>query len=217
MTHSSFPRLSPEEAVAHISDGATVAFSGFGNVGAPKVIPRALAASARKLHMKGESFKIRVLSGAACGVDIDEALAQARAISWRAPYQSAATLRKQINRQEVEYVDMHLSHVPQTVSSGFFGKVDIAVIEATEITPDGRVYLSTSIGASPTYLKCADRVLDRNQSLSFTAPSGDGRHHYHGCSPPHRNPFPMLDPDDQVRVVVRRGRPQKGHRHCRKR
>ncbi len=56
-------------------------------------------------------------------------------------------------------MDMHLSHVPQTVSSGFFGKVDIAVIEATEITPDGRVYLTTSIGASPTYLKCADRVL----------------------------------------------------------
>ena len=42
MTHSSFPRLSPEEAVAHISDGATVAFSGFGNVGAAKVIPRPL-------------------------------------------------------------------------------------------------------------------------------------------------------------------------------
>jgi len=159
MTHSSFPRLSPEEAVAHISDGATVAFSGFGNVGAAKVIPRALAARARKQHMKGEPFKIRVLTGGASGVDIDEALAQARAITWRAPFQSAGTLRKQINRQEVEYVDMHLSHVPQTVSSGFFGKVNLAVIEATEITPDGRVYLSTSIGASPTYLKCADRVL----------------------------------------------------------
>ena len=67
------------------------------------------------------------------------------------PYQSSATLRKQINNQEVEYVDMHLSHVSQTVMSGFFGKVDFAVVEATEITPDGRVYLTTSIGASPTY------------------------------------------------------------------
>jgi acyl-CoA hydrolase len=50
-------------------------------------------------------------------------------------------------------VDMHLSHVPQMVSSGFFGKIDYAVVEATEITQDGRVFLSTSIGASPSYLK----------------------------------------------------------------
>ena len=51
MTHSSFPRLSPEEAVADIFDGATVAFSGFGNVGAAKVVPRALAAqSAQATH-----------------------------------------------------------------------------------------------------------------------------------------------------------------------
>ena len=189
----SFPRLSPEEAVAHISDNATVAFSGFGNVGAPKAFPRALAASARKRHARGEPFKIQVLSGAAGGVDIDEGLAQARAITWRAPYQSAATLRKQINRQEVEYVDMHLSHVPQSVSSGFFGPVDFAVIEATEITPDGRVYLTTSIGASPTYLKCADRVLIeinryhsprlREMADIFMLPP-----------PPHRSPFPILDP-----------------------
>lgn len=190
---SPFPRLTPEEAVAHIPDGATVAFSGFGNVGAAKVIPRALAARARKEHLKGEDFKIRVLSGAACGVDVDEALAQARAISWRAPYQSGATVRKQINRQEVEYVDMHLSHVSQTVSSGFFGKLDFAVIEATDITPDGRVFLSTSVGASPTYLKYADRVLIelnryhsprlREMADIVILPS-----------PPHRNPFPMLDP-----------------------
>ena len=143
--------------------------------------------------MKGEPFKIRVLTGAACGVDIDEALAQARAITWRAPYQSAATLRKQINRQEVEYVDMHLSHVPQTVSSGFFGKLDLAVIEATEITPDGRVYLTTSIGASPTYLKCADRVLieiNRYHSPRLREMADI----ITMASPPHRNPFPMLDP-----------------------
>jgi propionyl-CoA:succinyl-CoA transferase len=193
MTLYSFPRLTPEEAVAHISNGATVAFSGFGNVGAPKVIPRALASLARKQHMKGETFKIRMLTGAGSGVDVDEALAQARAIAWRAPYQNAATLRKQINRQEVEYLDLHLSHVPQVVSSGFLGKVDFAVVEATEVTPDGRVFLTTSVGASPTYLQYAEKVLIeinhhhssrlREMMDIFTL-----------SSPPHRNPFPMLDP-----------------------
>jgi len=193
MPFKPYPRLTPEEAVTSIFDGATVAFSGFGNVGAPKAIPRALAARARKLHGRGEPFKIRLLAGAGAGVDVDEALAQARAISWRAPYQSAATLRKQINRQEVEYLDLLLSHVPQTVSSGFLGKVDLAVIEATEITPDGRVFLTTSVGASPTYLKCADRVLievNRYHSKRLREMTDI----FLLSSPPHRNPFPALEP-----------------------
>jgi len=54
---------------------------------------------------------------------------------------------------------MHLSYVPQTVAFGFFGQVNLAVIEATEITRDGRVYLTTSIGASPSYLRCAEKVV----------------------------------------------------------
>ena len=53
---------------------------------------------------------------------------------------------------------MHLSHAPQTLLAGFFGKLDYAIIEATDVTRDGRVYLTTSIGASPTYLRYADRV-----------------------------------------------------------
>lgn len=187
-----YPKLNPDEAASHIRDGMTVAFSGFASAGAAKVVPRALAARARRLHTRGESFKIRVLSGASAGPDVDEALAQARAVSWRGPYQSSGTTRRQINSQEVEYVDMHLSHVAQTVSSGFFGKVDLAVIEATEITPDGRVFLTTSVGASPTYLKCAEKVIIevnryhskrlREMTDVFILPR-----------PPHRNPIPIYD------------------------
>ena len=56
-------------------------------------------------------------------------------------------------------MDMHLSHVAQQVYEGFCGHIDVAVIEATEVMRDGRVYLSTSIGASPTYLKHASKVI----------------------------------------------------------
>ena len=87
-----------------------------------------------------------------------EGVARAEAVAWRGPYQASRTIRQQINRQEVEYVDMHLSHVPQAVTFGFFGRINFAVLEATEITADGRVYLTTSIGASPTYLQHADQV-----------------------------------------------------------
>ncbi|HOV87124.1 MAG TPA: succinate CoA transferase [Syntrophobacteraceae bacterium] len=189
----SFTRLTPQEAALHISHGNTVAFSGFANAGAPKAIPRALAARARELHDRGEPFKIRVLTGGSGGADIDEALSRAEAVSWRAAFQSSPTLRKQINRQEVEYVDMHLSHVPTTVSAGFFGKVDVAVVEAVEITPDGRVYLSTSIGASPTFLRCAERVL-----IEINASHSPRLREMSDViilsPPPHRNPIPIQGP-----------------------
>ncbi len=189
----SYPKLSPEEAASRIFHGATVAFSGFTNAGAAKLIPRALAERSRELHARGAPFKIRVLTGASSGSSIDEPLAGANAMSYRAPYQSGPTLRAQINNQQVEYVDMHLSHLPQTVLEGFQGKIDFAVVEATEITRDGRVYLSSSIGASPTYLKYADHVIIEIN-------------HYHSLrlremadilimpSPPHRFPIPFHDP-----------------------
>jgi succinate CoA transferase len=190
---SRYPVLTAQEAAAHIPHGSTVTFSGFGAAASAKAVPKALAARAREIHAQGKPFKLRVLTGASTDENLDEELARAEAISWRAPYQSSPTLRKQINDQQVEYVDMHLSHVPQAVIFGFFGKIDFAVVEATEITPDGRVYLTTSIGASPTFLQHADQVIiEINQSQSprlremadiLVLPP-----------PPHRSPIPIHHP-----------------------
>jgi propionyl-CoA:succinyl-CoA transferase len=154
-----FPILTAEEAVLHIADGDMVAFAGFTSAGAPKVIPRALADRAREHHEMGLNYRIKVLTGASTSAAIDHDLAAAGAISWRAPYQSDRFIRDLINRGEVEYVEVHLSHLPQAVSAGFFGKVKIAVVEASEVTEDGRVYLTTSIGATPTFLRCAEKVI----------------------------------------------------------
>jgi acetyl-CoA hydrolase len=189
----SFPHLTAQEAAALIPHGAFVAFSGFTPAGAAKAVPRALAVRARELHDKGEPFRIRILTGASTGRGLDDALAEAEAIAWRAPYQSSKTLRDQINSQRTEFVDMHLSHVPQTLAFGFFGKLDFAIVEATEIAPDGRVYLTTSIGASPTFLQCAEKVIievNRYHSprlremtdIITLAP------------PPHRSPIPIFEP-----------------------
>ena len=105
-----FPDLTPEEAAAKIPDGATVAFSGFTNAGAAKVLPRALAAKARNEHESGRPYRLRVMTGASCSESIDNPLAQVDAISSGArPTRARQSLRKQINSQEVEYVDMHLS------------------------------------------------------------------------------------------------------------
>ncbi len=155
---AAFPILTAEEAAELIPNGAMVAFSGFTPAGAAKAVPQAIARRAKALHEAGQPYKIRVLTGASTG-STDDALAEVEAISWRAPFQSSAKLRAQINDGRVAFVDMHLSHLPQSVLFGFFGKIDVAVIEATELTADGRVYLSTSIGASPTFLQAADKVV----------------------------------------------------------
>lgn len=191
------PILSPREVVESIQHGQTVSFSGFTPAGAAKMVPRALAQYAREQHELGRPFQIRVLTGASSGESIDEDLAQAEAVSWRAPYQGAKTIRKQINAQKVEYVDMHLSHLPQMVAWGFLGQIDLAVVEAVEITPDGRVYLSTSIGASPTYLKYARKVvveINRRQSQRLREMADI----IVMPPPPHRNPIPIYEPMSRI-------------------
>ena len=158
-TSRPFPILTAEEAAALIPNGATVGFSGFTPSGAVKAVPRALAARVRAMESDDEAFRIRVLTGASTGPALDEELAEVNAIEWRAPYQSSKGLRKRINQQEAEFVDMHLSHVPQMLEFGFFGKLNVAVVEAIEVTADGRVYLPTSVGISPSLLRHAEKVI----------------------------------------------------------
>ncbi|MFC1789073.1 acetyl-CoA hydrolase, partial [Thermodesulfobacteriota bacterium] len=210
---SSYPILTADEAALLIKDGDAVSFSGFSPAGAAKAVPAAIAAHAHEEHAKMRRFKIRVLTGASSGHIIDDELAEAEAVSWRAPYQSGPVLRGQINRQEVEYLDMHLSHLPQTVAEGFFGKIDFAIVEATEITADGRVYLTTSIGASPTYLHHAEKViieLNRHQSPRlremadiFMMPTPPNRYPIHIFEPMTRIglPYAVVDPKKVIGIV----------------
>ncbi|MFP4143935.1 MAG: acetyl-CoA hydrolase/transferase family protein [Phycisphaeraceae bacterium] len=205
--------MTAEEAAELIHDGATIGFSGFTPAGAAKAVPEALAKRAEAMHERGEPMQVRVLTGASTGKYLDEALGRANAISWRAPYQGSKTLRKRINKQEAKFVDLHLSHVPQMVEYGFFGHIDYAVVEATDVTDDGRIYLSTSIGATPSYLRHADKViveinhhhsqrLWEMQDISILP------------TPPYRSPIPIhhpmtkmgapfaaVDPDKIVAVV----------------
>ncbi|MFC1885840.1 succinate CoA transferase [Thermodesulfobacteriota bacterium] len=204
----SYPILSADEAASFINDGDTVAFSGFSPAGAAKAIPTALAALAREEHAKGRRFKIRVLTGASSGQSIDEDLANAEAIAWRGPYQSGVAIRNRINGQALEYVDMHLSHLPQIVSEGFFGRINFAVVEATEITTDGHVYLTTSIGASPTYLKYAEKVIieiNEHQAPRLREMADI----YTVQPPPNRYPIPIYEPLTRIGWPYARVDPQK--------
>src|SRR5664279_3530538 len=173
MSHS-LPILTAEEAAELIQNGQSIGFSGFTAAGAAKAVPAALAKKARREHEAGRQFKVGVLTGASTGKSLDGALAEAEAISFRTPYQSNPTLRKQINSGQVKFFDMHLSTVPQSARYGYLGPIHWAVVEACDITSGGGIVLSTSVGASNTYMRMAEKKCGRIPAHFLPLQSGVG-------------------------------------------
>src|SRR4029453_4299907 len=154
-----FPVRSAEEAAELISHGATLGIGGFTDPGCPHAVPRALAQRARRFHERGQPFQVRILSGAEAGPAVDVDLPQADAVSFRMPFQGEKPCRDAINAGKIEFADIHLSHCSQQLFEGFLGKTDFAVIEASEVSDDGRVYFTTAVGNGPTYLQLAEKVV----------------------------------------------------------
>lgn len=134
--------MSAEEAAAMIPSLANVGMSGFTGSGYPKAVPTALANRIRGINEKAaaegkEKFQIGVWTGASTAPELDGALAQVDGIKMRLPFNSDPIVRDKINKGQIEYCDLHLSHVAQHAWFGFLGKLSWAVIEVTGITPDG--------------------------------------------------------------------------------
>ncbi len=194
---SPFVTLTADEAAALIQNGQTLGVSGFTPAGAAKVVPKALAVRARAEHEAGRPFKVAIVSGASTGDSLDGELARADAISWRTPYQSNKSLRESINAGRTRFFDMHLSHLPQQVRSGFLGDIDWTIVEACDVSPSGEITLTTSVGASPTFLRCAKKIIiELNR---FHSPNLRGFHDiYEPQDPPYRQPIPILRPSDRI-------------------
>jgi len=192
-----FPTLTAEEAAELIQNGQNIGFSGFTAAGAAKAVPFALAHKARREHDAGKPFKVGVLTGASTGKSLDGALAEAEAISFRTPYMGNPTLRKQINAGTVKYFDMHLSTVPQSVRYGALGKVNWAVVEACDVTAGGGVVLSTSVGASNTFMRVADKIIIELNAAHPAALLGI-HDIFEPQDPPTRKEIPIFSPSDRV-------------------
>ena len=192
-----FPILSAEEAAELIQDGQNIGFSGFTAAGAAKAVPAALAKRARREHEAGRAFRVGVLTGASTGKSLDGALAEAEAISFRTPYQANPTLRKQINLGNVKFFDMHLSQVPQSARYGALGKIHWAVVEACDITAGGGIVLTTSVGASNTYMRLADKIIIELNAQHPT--SLLGMHDiFEPEDPPMRGEIQIFSPSDRL-------------------
>ena len=195
----SFKRITAEEAACMIKDNDVIGFSGFTAAGCPKAVTLALAKRAEEEHAKGNPLKIGIYTGASTGDSIDGALARAHAIKFRSPYQSSNDLRNELNNRDAHYFDLHLSEIQQYLRYGFLIKPDWAILEACDITDDGKVYLTSAVGISPTVAQLADKIIiELNE---YHPKELAGVHDiYEPADPPYRREIPVYKASDRIGV-----------------
>ena len=194
-----YPVLTAEEAALFIHNDDNVGFSGFTAAGCPKAVPAVLAKRAETEHTAGRPFKIGMFTGASTGDSIDGNLARAHAIKFRTPYQSSVDMRNAINTQDAPYFDIHLSHLAPMLRYGFLGKVNVAIIEASDINEKGEIVPTCAVGIAPTICELADKIIvELNHKHPKTI---KGMHDiYTPAAPPHREAIPIYHPSDIVGV-----------------
>ena len=203
-----FPVISAQEAAEFINNGDTLGLSGFTAAGTPKLVPEALAERAVKEHEAGRPFKVNLFTGASTNEHIDGALARANAIAMRTPYQSHPDSRRALNAHEIHYFDVHLSELAQKLRYGTFGPIDVAVIEAADVTDDGEILLGAGVGMTPTVAAMADKVIiELNHNLPKSI---YGLHDlYSPADPPYRREIPIYKASDRIGTPLLKVDPRK--------
>ena len=201
-------KITAEEAATFVNDYDNVGFSGFTPSGCPKSVPKAIANRAIEEHKKGNPFSIGIYTGASTGDNIDGALARAKAVKFRTAYQSNKDMRALMNVNGTNYFDLHLSELPQSLRYGFLGKVNVAVIEATDVTDDGVIIPTEAVGISPTICRLADTVIV--ELNHFHPKELKGMHDiYEPADPPYRREIPIYKPSDRIGTTYLKVDPKK--------
>ena len=189
--------ISAAEAASYVKDGMNIALSGFTPAGAPKAVTPEIAKIAEAEHAAGRPFQIGIFTGASTGDSTDGILSRTKAIRYRAPYTTNKDFRTAVNAGEIAYNDIHLSQMAQELRYGFMGKVDVAIIEACDVSEDGKIWLTADVGIAPTACRMADKVIVELNSKYGTAPKG--LHDvYEPLDPPYRKEIPVYTPSDRI-------------------
>ncbi len=189
--------MSAEEAAQFVNHGDRVGLSGFTGAAYPKALPTAIANRAKAEHEAGRPFQIDVFTGASTAPDCDGVLAEADAVRFRSPYQSDPVMRKAINDGKILYSDVHLSHSGWQVRRGYFGKLDVAIVEATRIDADGNLIPSSGVGNNVEYLDTAERIIV--EVNSWQSADLEGMADIYRIGPtPGRKPIPITAAGDRI-------------------
>ncbi|KAI0987742.1 hypothetical protein GJ496_008442 [Pomphorhynchus laevis] len=193
--------MTAEEAAELIPNKCTLAFSGFTPSGYPKAVPTAYANRIERepVNTRKSKFAFNVFTGASTGDELDGALVRTGCMKLRIPYQTHVDLRSRINKGEVDFVDFHLSSVARMLRmKGVLPPIDVAIIEASDITPDGKLYLTHAVGLSPTYINSAKKIIIE---LNERVPANAMREFfdiYEMQSAPDTQPIPITSVSDRI-------------------
>ncbi|MES2116362.1 MAG: acetyl-CoA hydrolase/transferase family protein [Pseudomonadota bacterium] len=184
--------MTAQQAARLFRNGMTVGMSGFTRAGDAKALPLALVERSRQ-----EALQLTLVTGASLGNDSDGLMASAGVVARRMPFQSDAVLRRKINNGEVMFIDQHLSETAEQLRSGDLHGIDIAVIEAVAITPDGGIVPTMSVGNSANFVQQARQVI---VEINLSAPLAlEGLHDiYLPAARPHRGAIPMITPWQRI-------------------
>jgi len=139
-----------------------MALGGFTPNGNPKAIFRALSKRAVKEHEAGQPFQVSILTGASSCQSVEGDMAVAKALKFRAPFSTNKDFRTHTNLGEIDYEDMHLGHMSERLRRGFYGEVDWAVVEVSDLEEGEttcKAVLTSAGGVAATIVRLAKRVI----------------------------------------------------------
>nr|WP_320051323.1 acetyl-CoA hydrolase/transferase C-terminal domain-containing protein [uncultured Desulfuromonas sp.] len=188
--------VSAEECIKFFKSGMDLGWSGFTPAGYPKAVPIALADHVEKNNLQGQ-LKFNLFIGASVGAETENRWAELDMIDRRWPYQTGKSIAKGINEGRIRMGDKHLSLFAQDLGYGFYTpKIDIAIIEVSEILADGSLVPTSSCGVIGEILMIADKIIIE---VNTGQPSFRGMH---DCiiplKPPKRQPFLISKASDRI-------------------
>ena len=185
--------ITAETAAAAIPDDATVAVSGFGSVGDPKAVPRALA---RAAEAGNRDLGLTIVSGGSVGEPLDTALIEAGGVDRRYPFVATDTARTAANDRSVAFADRGIAGLSDEVRFGRVADPDVALVEAVAVGPDWFIP-STSIGQTPAYVRAADELI---VEVNAAQPRELARFHdiVVRDPPPDRGPIALAGPGQRI-------------------
>ncbi|KAM9956080.1 hypothetical protein ACTFIW_005934 [Dictyostelium discoideum] len=192
------------QLIPYFQNGHYVSMGGFAGTGYPKVVPIALADHVEKNGLQGK-LKMNLFVGASVGPETEDRWAMLDMIDKRYPHQNGHHIRNGINSGRIRFADQHLSTFASDLLAGYYTldkphgskrTMDIAIIEATEITEDGCIVPGASVGITPEILQMADKIIiEINTSL----PSFKGLHDMVKIAlPPFSKPYQITRVDDRI-------------------
>jgi succinyl-CoA:acetate CoA-transferase len=179
-----------KEAASFFRDGMLVATSGTGVSGFPREVFGAL----KERIQNGDPLRIDLLSSGPLGPEIEDALAEVGGIRRRIGSVGSKLLRQAINRGEVGFLEGKTGKVCQYARRGYYGNIDVAVIEAAGINEEGQVIPGTCVYDAPDWVQLASTVI---LEINLRRPPGmEGMHDIYYPEP--GRCIPLNDPLERI-------------------